>query len=110
MPKIEISSCARDIKDLLLVFFLTTLFDLAGFELLANFSAALTDNTSFNINFQSLSISGFDPAEKIAIFRIPGSWEEEGFALLERYGVDYVDRSVSMHEAAQRAVQKMKGS
>ena len=53
--------------------------------------------------------AGFDPAEKIAIFRIPGSWEEEGFALLERYGVDYVDRSVSMHEAAQRAVQKMKG-
>jgi succinyl-CoA synthetase beta subunit len=51
--------------------------------------------------------SGRDPAEKIAIFRIPGSWEEEGFALLEKYGVEYVDRSVSMHEAAQRAVAKM---
>jgi succinyl-CoA synthetase beta subunit len=51
--------------------------------------------------------AGFDPAEKIAIFRIPGSWEEEGFALLEKYGVEYVDRSVSMHEAAQRAVAKM---
>ena len=50
--------------------------------------------------------AGFDPAEKIAIFRIPGSWEEEGFALLERYGVEYVDRSVSMHEAAARAVEK----
>ena len=30
---------------------------------------------------------GFDPAEKIAIFRIPGAWEEEGFKILERYGV-----------------------
>ena len=51
--------------------------------------------------------AGFDPAEKIAIFRIPGSWEDEGFALLEKYGVEYVDRSVSMHEAAERAVAKM---
>ena len=31
---------------------------------------------------------GYDPAEKIAIFRIPGAWEEEGFKILERYGVD----------------------
>ena len=36
---------------------------------------------------------GYDPAEKIAIFRIPGAWEEEGFKILERYGVDYADRS-----------------
>jgi succinyl-CoA synthetase beta subunit len=52
--------------------------------------------------------AGFDPADKIAIFRIPGSWEEEGFAILQKYGVDYVDRTVSMHEAARRAVAKMK--
>ncbi len=45
---------------------------------------------------------GKDPAEKIAIFRIPGAWEEEGFKILERYGVEYCDRSVSMHEAARR--------
>lgn len=50
--------------------------------------------------------AGFDPAEKIAIFRIPGSWEGEGFAILDKYGVEYVDRSVSMHEAAERAVAK----
>jgi succinyl-CoA synthetase beta subunit len=50
---------------------------------------------------------GFDPAEKIAIFRIPGAWEEEGFKILERYGVEYADRSVSMHEAARRAVEKI---
>ena len=50
---------------------------------------------------------GSDPAEKIAIFRIPGAWEEEGFKILERYGVEYSDRSVSMHEAARIAVEKV---
>ena len=50
---------------------------------------------------------GFDPAEKIAIFRIPGAWEDEGFKILEKYGVEYCDRSVSMHEAARRAVEKI---
>jgi succinyl-CoA synthetase beta subunit/citryl-CoA synthetase large subunit len=53
---------------------------------------------------------GFDPAEKVAIFRIPGAWEEEGFKILERYGVDYADRSVSLNEAARRAVQKIEGA
>jgi succinyl-CoA synthetase beta subunit len=50
---------------------------------------------------------GFDPAEKIAVFRIPGAWEEEGFKILEQYGVEYYDRSVSLHEAAKRAVEKI---
>jgi succinyl-CoA synthetase beta subunit len=50
---------------------------------------------------------GYDPGEKIAIFRIPGAWEDEGFKILERYGVEYCDRSVSMHEAARRAVEKI---
>jgi succinyl-CoA synthetase beta subunit/citryl-CoA synthetase large subunit len=53
---------------------------------------------------------GFDPAEKIAIFRIPGAWEEEGFKILEKYGVEYADRSVSLNEAARRAVEKIQGS
>src|SRR5437764_1069476 len=52
---------------------------------------------------------GYDPAEKIAIFRIPGAWEEEGFKILEKYGVEYADRSVSLHEAAKRAVEKIQG-
>src|SRR3954453_20503748 len=43
-----------------------------------------------------------DPGETIAIFRIPGAWEEEGFKILDRYGVEYCDRSVSMWEAAGR--------
>ncbi len=52
--------------------------------------------------------SGRDPREAIAIFRIPGSWEDEGFKILKRHGVEYCDRSVSMYEAAGRAVAKMK--
>jgi succinyl-CoA synthetase beta subunit/citryl-CoA synthetase large subunit len=52
---------------------------------------------------------GYDPAEKIAIFRIPGAWEDEGFKILAKYGVEYCDRSVSMHEAARRAVEKIEG-
>ena len=50
---------------------------------------------------------GKDPAETIAIFRIPGAWEDEGYKILEKYGVEYYDRSVSMHEAAKRAVEKI---
>jgi succinyl-CoA synthetase beta subunit/citryl-CoA synthetase large subunit len=53
---------------------------------------------------------GMDPAEKIAIFRIPGAWEEEGFKILEKYGIDYADRSVSLNEAARRAVEKIQGA
>jgi succinyl-CoA synthetase beta subunit/citryl-CoA synthetase large subunit len=52
--------------------------------------------------------SGFTPSEKIAIFRIPGSWETEGFEILKHYGVEYCDRRVSMYEAAGRAVAKMR--
>jgi len=54
--------------------------------------------------------SGFKPSEKIAIFRIPGSWENEGFEILKHYGVEYCDRTVSMYEAAGRAVAKMQGA
>ena len=51
--------------------------------------------------------SGLDPAEKIAIFRIPGAWEADGFKILEKYGVEFCDRTVSMSEAARRAVHKV---
>ena len=51
--------------------------------------------------------SGIEPRDVIAIFRIPGSWEDEGFKILEKYGIEYCDRSVSMYEAAGRAVAKM---
>ena len=54
--------------------------------------------------------TGRDPAYAIAIFRIPGSLEQEGFKILKRYGVDYCDRSVSMYEAAGRAFAKLRGA
>jgi succinyl-CoA synthetase beta subunit/citryl-CoA synthetase large subunit len=50
--------------------------------------------------------SGRDPAQTIAVFRIPGAWEEEGFSLLRHYGIEPLDRSVSIDEAARRAVQR----
>jgi succinyl-CoA synthetase beta subunit len=53
--------------------------------------------------------SGRDPATTIAIFRIPGAWEDDGFQILRKYGIEYCDRSVSMYEAAGRAVAKLQG-
>jgi succinyl-CoA synthetase beta subunit/citryl-CoA synthetase large subunit len=52
--------------------------------------------------------SGKDPATTIAYFRIPGAWEGEGFKILEKYGVEYGDRTVSMSEASRRAVEKLR--
>ena len=52
--------------------------------------------------------SGRKPSDTIAIFRIPGAWEDDGFKILRKYGVEYCDRSVSMYEAAGRAVAKMR--
>ena len=51
--------------------------------------------------------AGRNPADTIAIFRIPGAWEDDGFKILKKYGVEYCDRTVSMYEAAGRAVAKM---
>ncbi|MFN8151100.1 MAG: ATP-grasp domain-containing protein [Solirubrobacterales bacterium] len=53
---------------------------------------------------------GKDPGETIAIFRIPGAWEDEGYKILDKYGVEYADRSVSMWDAAGTAVAKIQGS
>jgi succinyl-CoA synthetase beta subunit/citryl-CoA synthetase large subunit len=53
---------------------------------------------------------GKDPAETIAVFRIPGAWEEEGAKILGKYGIDFNDRSVSMWDAAGTAVQKVQGA
>jgi succinyl-CoA synthetase beta subunit len=48
--------------------------------------------------------AGKDPSETLAVFRIPGAWEEEGFKILSKYGVVYCDRTVSIDEAAERAL------
>lgn len=52
--------------------------------------------------------AGKTPADTVAVFRVPGAWEEEGFKILKKYGVDYYDRTVSIDEAAGIAVQKSK--
>lgn len=53
---------------------------------------------------------GRDPLETVAVFRVPGSWEEEGFKILRKYGVTYCDRSISIDKAAKIAVENMKAS
>jgi succinyl-CoA synthetase beta subunit/citryl-CoA synthetase large subunit len=50
---------------------------------------------------------GRDPATTIAIFRVPGAWEADAFKILQKYGVEYCDRTVSISEAAKRAVEKI---
>ncbi len=50
---------------------------------------------------------GLDPKETIAIFRVPGAWEADAFKILNKYGVEFCDRSVSISEAARRAVEKI---
>ena len=52
---------------------------------------------------------GKDPAETIAVFRIPGAWEEEGAKILAKYGIEFRDRTTSMWEAAGEAVEKIQG-
>ena len=54
--------------------------------------------------------SGRVPSETLAVFRIPGAWEEEGFKILRKYGVEYCDRTVSIDEAARIAVEKTRGN
>src|SRR4051812_36491368 len=53
---------------------------------------------------------GKDPVETIAVFRIPGAWEEEGAKILGKYGIEFRDRSTSMWEAAGEAVEKIQGA
>lgn len=50
---------------------------------------------------------GFEPKDKILIFRVPGAWEADAAKILEKYGIEYCDRSVSISEAARRAVEKV---
>jgi succinyl-CoA synthetase beta subunit/citryl-CoA synthetase large subunit len=53
--------------------------------------------------------SGKAPSGTVAVFRVPGAWEEEGFKILSKYGVPFCDRTVSIDEAAKMAVKRMKG-
>jgi len=53
---------------------------------------------------------GKDPGETIAIFRIPGAWRRRGSRSSIATGSSYCDRSVSLWEAAGRAVEKIQGA
>lgn len=44
------------------------------------------------------------PSETVAVFRIPGAWEDEGSKILSKYGVAHHDRTASIDQAAQIAV------
>ena len=46
--------------------------------------------------------SGLDPRTIIAAFRIPGSWEEEGKAILRHYGVEFLGRETGIDEVVER--------
>jgi len=48
--------------------------------------------------------AGKIPSETVAVFRVPGAWETEGFKILSKYGVKFCDRTVSIDEAAKIAV------
>ena len=48
--------------------------------------------------------SAKDPAQTVAVFRVPGAWEDEGQKILSKYGVPIQDRTVSIDEAARIAV------
>ncbi len=50
---------------------------------------------------------GLVPSEVITIFRCPGAWEADAFKILDKYNIDYCDRTVSLSEAARRAVAKL---
>ena len=52
--------------------------------------------------------AGKIPSDTVAVFRVPGAWEEEGFKILSKYGVPYCNRTVSIDRAAKMAVERTK--
>ena len=52
---------------------------------------------------------GLVPSETITVFRVPGAWEADAAKILKKYNIDYCDRTVSLSEAARRAVAKVYG-
>ena len=49
--------------------------------------------------------SGKNPAQTVAVFRVPGAWEDEGAKILSKYGIPIQGRTVSIDEAAKIAAQ-----
>jgi succinyl-CoA synthetase beta subunit/citryl-CoA synthetase large subunit len=44
---------------------------------------------------------GYTPREVITVFRIPGSWEEEGKSILRHYDVPFYDRDTSIDQVVE---------
>lgn len=48
--------------------------------------------------------TGKNAGDTVAVFRIPGAWEDEGSKILSKHGVRFCDRTVSIDGAAKIAV------
>lgn len=48
---------------------------------------------------KGISELGLIPKDVITVFRIPGSWEDEGRAILEHHGIPFLSRETSIDEA-----------
>lgn len=57
---------------------------------------------------KGLLARGINPSTFPIVFRVPGSWEDDGFKILRKYGIKYFDRTHTMDEAAKYVVE-MKG-
>ncbi len=53
--------------------------------------------------------AGRDPADAIAVFRVPGSWEPEARRIMAAAGVEAMGREISLDQAARLAVEKVRG-
>ena len=53
--------------------------------------------------------AGRVPAETIAVFRVPGSWEQEARQIMAAVGVEALGREISLDRAARMAVEKVRG-
>lgn len=69
--------------------------------------AARVDLTARGV-IKAILEKGYSPAEKIAVFRVPGGWEEEGFRILSKYNVNFLDRSFSIDDAVREGIRRMK--
>jgi succinyl-CoA synthetase beta subunit/citryl-CoA synthetase large subunit len=49
--------------------------------------------------------SGGDPSETVVAFRMPGSWEDEGFVILRRYGIPFYTRDVGIDQVVDKMVE-----
>ena len=94
---------------LLTTFMMTAIFSTSGLEKIAVIMNVVS-NTRVDLVargvIKGILEAGKEPSETVAVFRVPGAWEQEGFKILSKYGVPYCDRTVSIDEAAGMAVER----